>query len=234
MLSECLLNSIFNTNVCSGGRLLYFVWDVGIWNFAVLRQTGWIQVQAQVSLPLWNLRWDEYFNQNSCSLLLGEQCFLSESAVRPHSILTEATEDNWGHAALRSHSKHYQFSHCPGSEIRLFLCFPVCFAQFSQSLHVLREMLLSATVWALSFSLSLSLSISHNLYVPLSSPLQAFLHRLFHSFFFGGIWKQPVNRTAVNSRHLSVRYVHLLSDMTPRPQAGLEAVVCYPEPASLT
>lgn len=160
MLSECLLNSIFNTNVCSGGRLLYFVWDVSIWNFAVLRQTGWIQVQAQVSLPLWNLRWDEYFNQNSCSLLLGEQCFLSESAVRPHSILTEATEDNWGHAALRSHSKHYQFSHCPGSEIRLFLCFPVCFAQFSQSLHVLREMLLSATVWALSFSLSLSLYLS--------------------------------------------------------------------------
>lgn len=74
----------------------------------------------------------------------------------------EQTKKGTASAALRSHSKHYQFGHCPGSEIRLFLCFPVCFAQFSQSLHVRRETLLSAMVWALSLSALLCSPFRHS------------------------------------------------------------------------
>lgn len=100
MLSECLLNSILIIDLCSGGCLLYFVWGVGVSNLlkGSLGQTrrNQAQAQAQVSLLLWNLRWGEYFNLNSCSLLPGEQCFLPEPAVCPHSILTEETQDKWG------------------------------------------------------------------------------------------------------------------------------------------
>lgn len=179
-----------------------------------------VRTSACTSEPLLNRDLRRLFGQQESFTLIvlpSEQCL--ESVHLPSArTLQRTSETTHKQAGKRKRdSKRDQFSH-PGSEMRPLPCFPVCFAQLSQSPPApgggggLREP--SPTTFT-------------DLWHP---PLpQAFTHHVYSTAF----WWYFQTASAAQKRGGATGLLDAFMDRAPRPQAGLEAVVLL-RAASLT